>query len=391
MAADLASELEGAMARINELMAEGQELAAEKARLERAAQDKELGMATAIAASLASSGYGSKSGNRDSGPKWKSTVKMPTFKKDGSEDFLLFYGRFEAWSALQDFDGHQQKLSLFMSFEGEAAAIARIFGPGTENFSKPYSDYTREIKELFSSRADSEAAKSQFESRVQNKDESAQTYGAHKLSMFMVAYPDTKDQSHLTREYIRGLSNPKVREEVVLHSGKTFPEVVAKSRDAEAAFAYLSTLGKTNRPHENLPVAPPKVTLNQEPMDLGSLNAILAAMQGMQRDKFGRFQGARDGCWECGDKTHIKRNCPTLPPLPAGRGGRGRGGWRGRGGRGRGGWGGRGGARNGTFGAMTVTEEQQQQQQQPQQQQQQQQQQQYQTPQQQFNPALGNF
>ena len=332
MAADLALELEGAKARIAELMAEGQVLAAAKHGLEQAAHDKELAMATAIASSLARSGLGSTSGSKDNDAKWKSTVKMPTFRKDGSEDFLLFYGRFEAWSALQNFNGHQQKLSLFMSFEGEAAAIARIFGPETENFSKPYQDYTREIKELFSSRADSEAAKSQFESRVQNKDESAQTYGAHKLSMFMVAYPDTKDQSHLTREYIRGLTNPKVREEVVLHSGKTFPEVVAKSRDAEAAFAYLSTLGKTNRPHENLPVAPPRVTLNQEPMELGSLNAILAAMQGMQRDRFGRFQGAKDGCWECGDKTHIKRNCPTLPPLPAGRGGRGRGGWRGRGG-----------------------------------------------------------
>ena len=143
MAADLALELEGAKARIAELMAEGQVLATEKHELERAARDKELNMATAIATSLARSGYGSTSGSKDNDGKWKSTVKMPTFRKDGSEDFLLFYGRFEAWSALQNFNGHQQKLSLFMSFEGEAAAIARIFGPETENFSKPYHDYTR--------------------------------------------------------------------------------------------------------------------------------------------------------------------------------------------------------------------------------------------------------
>ena len=123
-------------------MTEGQVLAAEKHGLKQAAQDKEFTMATSIAASLARSGYGSTSGSKDSDAKWKSTVKMPTFRKDGSEDFLLFYGRFEAWCALQNFNGHQQKLRLFMSFEGEAAAIARIFGPETENFSKPYHEYT---------------------------------------------------------------------------------------------------------------------------------------------------------------------------------------------------------------------------------------------------------
>ena len=65
MAADLALELEGAKQRIAELMAEGQVLATEKHELERAARDKELTMATAIATSLAKSGYGSTSGSKD--------------------------------------------------------------------------------------------------------------------------------------------------------------------------------------------------------------------------------------------------------------------------------------------------------------------------------------
>ena len=50
-------------------MAEGQVLAAEKHGLEQAARDKELTIATAIAASLARSGYGSTSGSKDSGAK----------------------------------------------------------------------------------------------------------------------------------------------------------------------------------------------------------------------------------------------------------------------------------------------------------------------------------
>ena len=61
----------------------------------------------------------------------------------------------------------------------------------------------------------------------------------------MVAYPDSKDHSHLVREYIRGLKDAKVREQVVLHSGKTYEEVVAAARDAEAGLAYLATLNKS--------------------------------------------------------------------------------------------------------------------------------------------------
>ena len=130
-----------------------------------------------------------------------------------------------------------------MSFEGEAAAISRIFGPETENFQKTYEDYTECIKDLFSSKADSQAAKSQFETRFQGKDESAQTYAAFKLSQYMVAYPESKDHSHL----VRGLKDAKMREQVVLHSGKTYEEVVAAARDAEAGLAYLATLNKSLR------------------------------------------------------------------------------------------------------------------------------------------------
>ena len=98
-----------------------------------------------------------------------------------------------------------------MSFKGEAVAITRIFGPGTENFQQSYEAYTECIKNLFSSKADSEAAKSQFETRCQEKYESAQTYAAFKLSKYMVAYPESMDRSHLVREYIRGLRDAKVR------------------------------------------------------------------------------------------------------------------------------------------------------------------------------------
>ena len=187
-------------------------------------------------------------------PAKRSEVKMPIFRKDGSEDFIQFLARFKGWASLTSLSDEDKKMSFFMSFEGEAATIARIFGPETNNFQKSYEDYIEIIKDLFSSKADSEAAKSQFETRFQGKDESAQTYPAFKLSHYMVAYPDSKDRSHLVREYIRGLKDGKVREQVVLHSGKKYEEVVAAARDAEAGLAYLATLNKSLRPVEPVPV-----------------------------------------------------------------------------------------------------------------------------------------
>ena len=87
-------------------------------------------------------------------------------------------------------------------------------------------------------------AKSRFETRFQEKEDSLQTYAAFKLSLYIVAYPKSTDRYHLVREYIRGLEDAKVREQVVLHSGKTFEEVVESTRSAEAGLAYLATLNK---------------------------------------------------------------------------------------------------------------------------------------------------
>ena len=273
-------------------------------------------------------------------PAKRSEVKMPIFRKDGSEDFIQFLARFKGWASLTSLSDEDKKMSFFMSFEGEAATIAQIFGPETNNFQKSYEDYIEIIKDLFSSKADSEAAKSQFETRFQGKEESAQTYAAFKLSHYMIAYPDSQDRSHLVREYIRGLKDGKVREQVVLHSGKKYEEVVAAARDAEAGLAYLATLNKSLRPVEPVPVSTiPRPT--QEPMEIGACttpdacHAAICAMMGRRggrRDRYGRYV-SQDGCWECGDLSHIKRNCPKLPPLNPNQGGQrgGRGGRRGRG------------------------------------------------------------
>ena len=134
-----------------------QELAADKAatkqqiqvlqiELEARNQAMAEAMGQAMATALHEAGGGGAPADRHSK---RSNVKMPIFKKDGSEDFLLFFSRFKAWASLTSLTEEDKIVSFFISLEGEATAIARIFGPGTATFEKNYEEYTECIKNLF--------------------------------------------------------------------------------------------------------------------------------------------------------------------------------------------------------------------------------------------------
>ena len=118
--ATLRAQLIGSKKQNEDLMAEGRVLVAERGAL-IAEQDI---LTTRMSA------------RTENSKKPRSTVKMPVFKKDGTKDFLLFYSKFRAWKTLHGLEDEESKLSLFMSFEGQAGAIARIFKPETKNFKK---------------------------------------------------------------------------------------------------------------------------------------------------------------------------------------------------------------------------------------------------------------
>ena len=142
--------------------------------------------AATMAAALAAAGIGTapRAAPAAPGDTNKSTAKMPIFKKEEGEDFLIFEQKFRAYATLQKLTDENKKLNLFMALEGEAASLARIFGPNTPVFtSNNFDAYFTELKLIFSTRAASEAAKSKFESRKQKKGENCQTYAANKMAL----------------------------------------------------------------------------------------------------------------------------------------------------------------------------------------------------------------
>jgi hypothetical protein len=296
-----------------------------------------VAVAGAVAAALAAAGVGRPTPPVDGAG--KSNARMPVFNKKQGEDFLIFIGRWEAWAELANLNERKKKLSLFQALEGDAAVIARIFSPGNPVFENTFAVYIQELKSVFASRADSEQAKNEFESKVQLQGENCQTFGAIKLSKYMVAYPDATDRAHLVREFIRGLKDERIQERLVLTGSLDYNENVQSASNHEAGFAYLESLkkGKTQRPLDRMPAAITASAVQDEPMELGALGeAIAAIVNRQQRDQFGRYN-AGDGCFGCGSKDHWRRDCPKGKGNNDGgnNGNRGRGWGRGRG-RGRG-------------------------------------------------------
>ena len=230
-------------------------------------------------------------------------IKCPTFRKDGEEDWMQYIGRFEAFRGLLNLDEANSKSCLFMSLEGEAGKIARIFCPGTPEYdNNDYDQYCTILRTMFSSRAESQNAKTKFETRCQVVNEEVQAYAAHKLSLFRQAYLGTNgSEEHLVREFIRGLNAETVRREVIRAMPETYTAAIELAMNEEAAQLYELSLTKRGNEIKldrkfNKPVI--------EDMEISNMNRKTT-----RRDSQGRYL-PEEGCWTCGSMQHFKRDCP---------------------------------------------------------------------------------
>ena len=330
-------------------------------------------MAQAFAAAFEAVGLGARRSESSSSGK-KPGRSMPTFKGEDSAQYQLFERQFMAWCNFAKLTDEECKTQLYLAFDGTAAQIVDVFGPGSAVYrNNDFRGYATQIKSLFATRAQSEAAKSSFETTVQSASENVQQYAARKLAKFVTAYPDIDyaTSEYLIRVFIKDLRSDKVREQVVLqgNKGKDFQGVVTAAADTEAGLEMLDNIKSSKGSVTHVKVTPAKAASAEEPMELGAIlatlqpmmkesvdsGAVLAALQQQfrpRRDQNGRFirgqqrrggyqnQGNRDGCWECGDPNHFQRNCPKNSGQGGGNRGRGRGnGWRGgQRGRGSGSW-----------------------------------------------------
>ena len=253
-------------------------------------------------------------------------IKCPIFKRDSSEDFIQFLGRYNAFRIMLNLDEDHSKSALFMSMEEEAGKIARIFCPGTPEYdNSTYEAYCTLLQTMFSSKAESQNAKTKFETRCQFSNEEVQAYAAHKLSLFRIAYVGPNgSEEHLVREFIRGLFNETVRREVIRAMPGTYTAAIELAMNEEAAQLYELSLTKRGNTMDRKP----KVNFQSggvEDMDISSLEN-----HRQKRDSQGRYI-QEEGCWGCGSPNHFKRDCPKQKTNYRGRGSYGgRGGYRGK-------------------------------------------------------------
>ena len=337
------------------------------------------GLAIALVQAMASAGIGVRAPREERDEQALSGKKvgraMPLYKGEGGDHYLRFERKFKAWAEFNKLTEADKKTQLYLAFDGSAEQIVDVFGPESSVFrNNSFEAYADQIKSLFATRAQSEAAKSAFDVTAQLADENVQQYAAKKMSKFLVAYPGVEYTSseYLIRVFIKDLRSDKVKEQVVLRGGskKTFEEVVTEAANVEAGFEVLENMKAMKGGHYGVKVTPPKATTTttEEPMELGALmatlqplmkdtadsGAVLAALQQQfrpQRDQHGRFlrgRGQRRGgpfnpgnnknCWDCNEPGHFQRECPKSGNNGGNRGRyRGNGG-RGNAGRGRGGW-----------------------------------------------------
>ena len=265
----------------------------------------------------------------------KANISCPTFSRKEGEDYTLFEGQFLAYKRNQSLNDEQAKLHLFSAFKEKAAMIVRIARPGTEVFeANQFEVYSERIRALFVSRAQSDVARNNFENRVQEGAEEIQIYAALKMSLYQLAYGAMADDSHLVREFIRGIKNPKIMKKVVHNRPENYEQAVASAMEAEAAEKYIDNLLKNKGTHSSIPppkvIAPTPPISREEPMELNEINKRLAALErrGRNRDQYGRYLSSNndrgDGCWKCGDPNHFQRNCPKWQQgFRGSRGGRG--------------------------------------------------------------------
>ena len=171
--------------------------------------------------------------------------------------------------------------------------IVRIARPGTEVFeANQFEVYSERIRALFVSRAQSDLARNNFENCVQEGAEEVQIYAALKMSLYQLPYGTTADDSHLVREFIRGLKNPKIMKKVVHNRPNNYEEAVASAMEAEAAEKYIDNLLKNKSTPSSMPppkaIAPTPPVSREEPMELSEINKRLAALErrGRNRDQY---------------------------------------------------------------------------------------------------------
>jgi uncharacterized membrane protein YgcG len=243
-------------------------------------------------------------------------IKVPKLEKATANDWIQWRQTFERIAALKGWDDEFRRQVIVGHMRGDAVlAVANIrteaipAGPGVIAQAAPTSaELLDQYERKFVTEAGATYARQMFRQATQEKDEELTTFHTRVIQLYRRAHPgaDLETTPELIERFIFGLHNRLVKEYV-------FDQQPANMTDALR--------------HANVKMATyHAMTMNQPGGSKG--------VHGIQE---GGTNAINVTCWTCGEKGHMRDECPQKGK--AGGSGKGGGKWKGGQGKGKGGQG----------------------------------------------------
>ena len=139
-------------------------------------------------------------------------LRSPVFTGGAdSGGWASFTEQFHTYVLQAQLTEQNAKFALFRAISGRAADL--IIGMGSQSNifrDSNFVEYCAHLGLIFRPSSEQTLARSRFQERRQQVQESVQAFSAAKRSLWMLAYPEARDESVLVESFLQGLSNGDV-------------------------------------------------------------------------------------------------------------------------------------------------------------------------------------
>ena len=241
--------------------------------------------------------------------------RKPTLFSTGEPaDWIIWRRQFEMIAALRNWNDQRKCRELFTAMTDKAAKAVGDINVEPAGAGPHYDNVIAQYEARFVSAANSELARVHFQGAKQTDDESLLQWHSRCRELFTRAYPGVAfdgEAGRLLRErFTIGLSNTDIKAYVWDQRAQTYQGVL------EAAQNKLSTqqmlvLGDPTKADEvdELTEGLAKASINA--LSGGGKKGKAPVTQDLREPEWIAAMEPHTGCWICGDKRHMRAECPA--------------------------------------------------------------------------------